>query len=356
MKKKVIILVIIVIVLAILLIPIPTKLRDGGSTEYRALLYSVTKYHELVPTSENEEEQYLDGTSVKILGMEVFNNKEEVSVENNENVVDNTGNLTNENIVGNENNTEITENTSNNKIVVTHDGITNISTLDNFIDNADRYNENPISSEIEIVRYTVEGDETLTTLKYDKDNSVLTLIEDYTKDKYGSQEIVTNTFLKGEFDLIKTIRDEYIDVDLIVNTENSNETEDGMCSYPKVGDIENEKEIRICSYPKDFEKNKDTEREKISETLSKNDEYDINKLVKYNGTLYAKSNALIDYAGNPDGPIGIINKLIGEEYVPTLDGETNSEELLNAKVSEANEEIMVLYYNNAYVLFQVVNL
>ncbi len=327
MKKKIIIPIIIIVVLAILLIPIPTKLRDGGSTEYRALLYSVTKYHELVPASENEEEQYLDGTSVKILGMEVFNSKEKATVENNEN------------IVGNENNTETVGNTSNNKIVVTHDGITNISALDNFIDNADRYNENPISSEIEIVRYTVEGDETLTTLKYDKDNSVLTLIEDYTKDKYGSQEIVTNTFSKGEFDLVKSVRDNYIDIDLIANTEN-----------------EEEKEIRICSYQKDFEKNKDQEREKISETLSKNDEYDINKLVKYNGTLYAKSNAIIDYAGNPDGPIGTINKLIGEEYVPTLDGETNSEELLNAKVSEANEEIMVLYYNNAYVLFQVVNL
>lgn len=327
MKKKIIILVIFVIVLAILLIPIPTKLRDGGSIEYRALLYSVTKYHELVPASENGEEQYLDGTSVKILGMEVYNSKEKATVENNEN------------IVGNENNTETVGNTSNNKIVVTHDGITNISALDNFIDNVDRYNENPISSEIEIVRYTVEGDETLTTLKYDKDNSLLTLIEDYTKDKYGSQEIVTNTFSKGEFDLVKSVRDNYIDIDLIANTEN-----------------EEEKEIRICSYPKDFEKNKDTEREKISETLSKNDEYDINKLVKYNGTLYAKSNALIDYAGNPDGPIGTINKLIGEEYLPTLDGETNSEELLNAKVSEANEEIMVLYYNNVYVLFQVVNL
>ena len=327
MKKKIIIPIIIIVVLAILLIPIPTKLRDGGSIEYKALLYSVTKYHELVPASENGEEQYLDGTSVKILGMEVYNSKEKATVENNEN------------IVGNENNTEITENTSNNKIVVTHDGITNISTLDNFIDNVDRYNENPISSEIEIVRYTVEGDETLTTLKYDKDNSLLTLIEDYTKDKYGSQEIVTNTFSKGEFDLVKSVRDDYIDIDLIVNKEN-----------------DEEKEIRICSYPKDFEKNKDTEREKISETLSKNDEYDINKLVKYNGTLYAKSNAIIDYAGNPDGPIGTINKLIGKEYVPTLDGETNSEELLNAKVSEANEEIMVLYYNNVYVLFQVVNL
>lgn len=327
MRKKVIILVIVVIVLAILLIPIPTKLRDGGSTEYKALLYSVTKYHELVPASENGEEQYLDGTSVKILGMEVFNNKKDVIGENNENVV------------GNENNSETVGNILNNKVVVTHDRVTNISALDNFIDNVDRYNENPISSKIEVVKYTVEGDEVIITLQYDKDKNMLTVIEDYTKDKYGSQQIITNTFQKGEFDLIKTIRDEYIDVDLIVN---------------KVGDIENEKEIRICSYPKDFEKNKDPEREKISETLSKSDEYDINKLVKYNGTLYAKSNAIIDYAGNPDGPIGTINKLIGEEYVPTLNGETNSEELLSAKVSEANEEIMVLFYNNEYVLFQVV--
>ena len=339
MKKKVIILVIVVIVLAILLIPIPTKLRDGGSTEYKALLYSVTKYHELVPASENGEEQYLDGTSVKILGMEVFNNKEEVTGENNGNVVDNTGNLVNENVVGNENNNETVGNILNNKVVVTHDGVTNISALDNLMDNVDRYNENSISSKIEVVKYTVEGDEVIITLQYDKDKNILTVIEDYTKDKYGSQQIITNTFSKGEFDLVKSVRDNYIDIDLIANTEN-----------------EEEKEIRICSYQKDFEKNKDTEREKISETLSKSNEYDINILVKYNGILYAKSNAIIDYAGNPDGSIGTINKLIGEEYVPTLNGETNSEELLSAKVSEANEEIMVLFYNNEYVLFQVVNL
>lgn len=339
MKKKVIILVIVVIVLAILLIPIPTKLRDGGSTEYKALLYSVTKYHELVPASENGEEQYLGGTSVKILGMEVFNNKEEAAAENNENVVDNTRNLVNENVVGNENNSETVGNTSNNKVVVIHDGVTNISALDNFIDNVDRYNENPISSKIEVVKYTVEGDEVIITLQYDKDKNILTVIEDYTKDKYSSQQIITNTFSKGEFDLVKSVRDNYIDIDLIANTEN-----------------EEEKEIRICSYQKDFEKSKDTEREKISETLSKSNEYDINILVKYNGILYAKSNAIIDYAGNPDGSIGTINKLVGEEYVPTLNGETNSEELLSAKVSEANEEIMVLFYNNEYVLFQVVEI
>lgn len=328
MKKKIIV-IIIIVVIAILLIPIPMKLRDGGSTEYKALLYSVTKYHQLAPVEENAGKEYLEGVSIKILGKEVFNNKEKATVENNENVV------------GNENNNEIVENTLNNKIVITLDGIINISALDNFLDNVDRYNKNPISSEIEIVTYTIEGDEVLTTLKYDKDNSILTIIEDYTKDRYGSQEIVTNTFSKGEFDLVKRIRDEYIDIDLIVDNNVQNQEE---------------KEIRICSYPKDFEKNKDAEREKISETLSKSNQYNINKLVKYNGTLYAKSNAMIDYAGNPDGPIGTINKLIGEEYVPTLDGETNDEELLNAKVSEANEEIMVLYYNNVYVSFDAVDI
>lgn len=328
MKKKIIVIVI-VLVIAILLIPIPMKLRDGGSTEYKALLYSVTKYHQLAPVEENGGKEYLEGVSIKILGKEVFNNKEKATVENNENVVDN------------ENNNEIVENTLNNKIVITLDGITNISALDNFLDNVDRYNKNPISSEIEIVTYTIEGDEVLTTLKYDKDNSILTIIQDYTKDRYGSQEIVTNTFSKGEFDLVKRIRDEYIDIDLIVDNNVQNQEE---------------KEIRICSYPKDFEKNKDIDRVEVKDVLSKSNEFDINKLVKYNGTLYAKSNAVIDYAGNPDGSIGTINKLIGEEYVPTLDGETNDEELLNAKVSEANEEIMVLYYNNVYVSFDAVDI
>lgn len=324
MKKKIIVIVI-VLVIAILLIPIPMKLRDGGSTEYKALLYSVTKYHQLAPVEENGEKEYLEGVSIKILGKEVFNNKEKATVEN---------------MVGNENDNEIIENALNNKITIKHAGITNIFALDNFLDNVDRYNKNPISSEIEIVTYTIEGDEILTTLKYDKDNSIFTIIQDYTKDKYGSQQIVTNTFSKGEFDLVKRIRDEYIDIDLIVDSNVHNQEE---------------KEIRICSYPKDFEKNKDIDRVKVKDVLSKSNEFDINKLVKYNGTLYAKSNAVIDYAGNPDGPIGTINKLIGEEYVPTLNGETNDEELLNAKVSEANEKIMVLHYNNVYVLFDAVD-
>ena len=38
MKKKSIIIISIVVVLAILLFPIPRKLNDGGTVEYRALL------------------------------------------------------------------------------------------------------------------------------------------------------------------------------------------------------------------------------------------------------------------------------------------------------------------------------
>lgn len=41
------------IVLLILLIPIPSRYKDGGSVRYRALLYDVTKYHQLISFNEN---------------------------------------------------------------------------------------------------------------------------------------------------------------------------------------------------------------------------------------------------------------------------------------------------------------
>ena len=81
---------------------------------------------------------------------------------------------------------------------------------------------------------------------------------------------------------------------------------------------------------------------------------DTSTLVKFNGVLYAKSYALIDYAGDFNNTIGVIDKLIDKEYLPNLDGETNSEELLNAKVLEANEEMMVLNCNNVARLFSAI--
>ena len=41
-----------VIVLTMLMIPIPIRYKDGGSVRYRAILYDVTKYHQLDLDSE----------------------------------------------------------------------------------------------------------------------------------------------------------------------------------------------------------------------------------------------------------------------------------------------------------------
>src|SRR5574344_92094 len=68
-SKKIIIIVMVVILLA-LLIPIPQYLRDGGTVEYTALTYKVTKFHRL---NENATTGYDDGTEIKILGIQVYN-------------------------------------------------------------------------------------------------------------------------------------------------------------------------------------------------------------------------------------------------------------------------------------------
>lgn len=47
MKKKVII-VLVVIILFILLVPIPFKLKDGGTIEYKSLTYKISKVHRLL--------------------------------------------------------------------------------------------------------------------------------------------------------------------------------------------------------------------------------------------------------------------------------------------------------------------
>ena len=70
MKKKTTIIVIIAL-LIILLIPIPMHLKDGGTVEYKALLYKVSKVHRLTG---DLEKMYEDGTIIEILGIEIFNN------------------------------------------------------------------------------------------------------------------------------------------------------------------------------------------------------------------------------------------------------------------------------------------
>jgi len=68
--------VMLVIILAVFLIPIPQHKKDGGSVVYNAILYSVEKVHKLNPDLDSNVE-FIEGTIVKILGIEVFNNVEE---------------------------------------------------------------------------------------------------------------------------------------------------------------------------------------------------------------------------------------------------------------------------------------
>ncbi len=54
-----------------MIIPIPTKLKDGTSTEHKALLYSITKYHII---NQDSIKGYDDGFKIKILGMTIYDN------------------------------------------------------------------------------------------------------------------------------------------------------------------------------------------------------------------------------------------------------------------------------------------
>ena len=83
MKKKIVI-GIVVFVMLVLFVPIRLQMKDGGSIQYRAVLYSVTKYHQITVKENLEDEGiiesgYLVGWGVKILGLDIFNNVKYVS-------------------------------------------------------------------------------------------------------------------------------------------------------------------------------------------------------------------------------------------------------------------------------------
>ena len=68
MKKK--ILIISLLLMLVFLIPIRFQYKDGGTIEYRALLYSVKNVHRINP---DQHDDYIEGTVVKVLGFEVYN-------------------------------------------------------------------------------------------------------------------------------------------------------------------------------------------------------------------------------------------------------------------------------------------
>ncbi len=88
--------------------------------------------------------------------------------------------------------------------------------------------------------------------------------------------------------------------------------------------------------------------------LEKVDYASIEVLVMFDGVLYGKANGVIDYAGGTQ-KIGVIDKLIPNKYVPKLDNETNTKELLNAEVYDKSEKYIILKYDNEYVLFEKID-
>ena len=73
MKKRNVAIVCILLVI-ILLIPIPLRLKDGGTVVYKALAYSVSRVHRLA--SVKAEKEYEEGIIIKVLGIEVYNDVE----------------------------------------------------------------------------------------------------------------------------------------------------------------------------------------------------------------------------------------------------------------------------------------
>lgn len=70
MKKKILVISVAIITL-VLLLPKTIHLKDGGTIEYKALLYKITKYHQI---NERSESGYNDGIGIEILGLEIYNN------------------------------------------------------------------------------------------------------------------------------------------------------------------------------------------------------------------------------------------------------------------------------------------
>lgn len=70
-KKRALLVIAVVLALALLLTPIPLGLKDGGSVRYKALVYEVTKIHQLASEIDADYE-YIEGIEVKILGVTVY--------------------------------------------------------------------------------------------------------------------------------------------------------------------------------------------------------------------------------------------------------------------------------------------
>ena len=74
MKKKAI-LIMAVLLAIVLFFPIPLRLRDGGTIQYKAILYTVSDVHSLATVEDQEAgKEFNEGIIIEILGFEIVNN------------------------------------------------------------------------------------------------------------------------------------------------------------------------------------------------------------------------------------------------------------------------------------------
>lgn len=77
-SKKAYIRIIFAVLTIILLFPIPMHLKDGGTIEYRALLYKVSAVHSLASMEDMEKgKDYNEGIMIEFLGFEIYNSVNE---------------------------------------------------------------------------------------------------------------------------------------------------------------------------------------------------------------------------------------------------------------------------------------
>jgi len=75
MKRKIISMILAALILAVLLIPVPLRLKDGGTVVWQAVLYSVSDVHSLALEEDVQNgKAFYEGIIIRILGFEVFNN------------------------------------------------------------------------------------------------------------------------------------------------------------------------------------------------------------------------------------------------------------------------------------------
>lgn len=157
-------------------------------------------------------------------------------------------NANNSNKIGNNNvrpqGTEQQDKDEEEKVIISNNKINNIEKIDEFIQSINSGNIIQKVDKITIVNYTIEGDEIITTLKYEEGLGQYLLAIDNTKDRYA------NEYEKGisiigypieHYDIKKKIENGYVYFMLEANKEIDEETKRPL------------EDVTICSYSQELE-------------------------------------------------------------------------------------------------------